>query len=241
VTTAADPEGRVAALARYPVKSTTGEELAEVLVDERGCAGDRLWSVRDPDGRLGSGKTNRRFRRMDGLLELVGTYDGDMPVIGFPDGRRLRGDEAGVDEALSRHVGRPVSLAREDDVSHFDEGPLHLVTTTSLATLARARGGPVDWRHTRANLLVETTGHGFPEQAWVGRRLRVGPEVVLRVRGLMPRCVMVDAAQDGLPGDPGLLRVITEVSAGTLGVWADVEVAGRLRVGDDVGLGQDPV
>jgi hypothetical protein len=35
--------------------------------------------------------------------------------------------------------------------------------------------------------------------------------------------------------------VITEVSAGTLGVWADVEVAGRLRVGDDVGLGQDPV
>jgi uncharacterized protein len=237
----ADPAGRVAALARYPVKSLAGEELAEVLVDERGCAGDRLWSVRDPDGRFGSGKTTRRFRRMDGLLELVGTYDGDMPVVGFPDGRRLRADEAGVDEALSRHVGRPVSLAREDDVSHFDEGPLHLVTTTSLATLARARGGEVDWRHTRANLLVETIGHGFPEHAWVGRRLRVGPEVVLRVRGLMPRCVMVDAAQDGLPGDPGLLRVITEVAAGALGVWADVEDAGRLRVGDDVDLGQDPV
>jgi uncharacterized protein len=237
-----NPVGRVAALARYPVKSLAGEELAEVLVDERGCAGDRLWSVRDPDGRFGSGKTTRRFRRMDGLLELVGSYDGDVPAIGFPDGRQLRGDEAGVDEALSRHVGRPVSLAREDDLSHFDEGPLHLVTTTSLATLSSVRGGQVDWRHTRANLLVETTGHGFPEQAWVGRRLRVGPEVVLRVRGPMPRCVMVDAAQDGLPADPGLLRVITEVATGALGVWADVEHTGRLRVGDDVvGLGQEPV
>jgi uncharacterized protein len=236
-----EPVGRVAALARYPVKSLAGEGLDEVLVEARGCAGDRLWSVRDPDGRLGSGKTTRRFRRMDGLLELVAGYDGDVPVIGFPDGRRLRGDYPGLDEALSRHVGRPVSLAREDEVSHFDEGPLHLVTTASLTTLARARGGEVDWRHTRANVLVETAGHGFPEQAWVGRRLRVGPEVVLRVRGLMPRCVMVAAAQDGLPGDPGLLRAVTEVAAGTLGVWADVEHAGRVRLGADVGLGQDPV
>jgi uncharacterized protein len=238
---ATNPVGRVAALARYPVKSLAGEELAGVLVDERGCAGDRLWSVRDPDGRLGSGKTTRRFRRMGGLLELVAGYDGDVPVIAFPDGRRLRGDEAGIDEALSRHVGRPVSLAREDGVSHFDEGPLHLVTTASLATLARARGREVDWRHTRANLLVETAEEGFPEQAWVGRKLVLGPEVVLRVRGLMPRCVMVDAEQDGLPGDPGLLRVITELAAGALGVWADVEHVGRLRVGDDVGLVQEPV
>jgi uncharacterized protein len=237
----ADLVGRVAALARYPVKSLSGEELAEVYVDERGCAGDRLWSVRDPDGRLGSGKTTRRFRRMDGLLDLVAGYDGEVPVIAFPDGRRLHGDEAGIDEALSRHVGRPVSLAREGDVSHFDEGPLHLVTTTSLATLGRARGEEVDWRHTRSNILVETAGEGFPEHAWVGRRLRLGSQVVLRVRGVMPRCVMVDAAQHGVPGDPGLLRAINDVTAGALGVWADVEQVGRLRAGDDVRLGQEPV
>jgi uncharacterized protein len=237
----ADPAGRVAALTRYPVKSLAGEDLEEVLVEARGCAGDRLWSVRDPDGRLGSGKTTRRFRRMDGLLELVARYDGDVPTIAFPDGGRVRGDDPAVDDALSRHVGRPVTLAREDDVSHFDEGPLHLVTTASLATLSRARGGDVDWRHTRANLLVETAGAGFPENAWVGRRLRVGPDVVLRVRGLMPRCVMVDAAQDGLPADPGLLRAISEVAAGALGVWADVERPGRVRLGQGVLVGQEPV
>jgi uncharacterized protein len=237
----AQQPGRVATLARYPVKSLTGEEPTEVLVDERGCLGDRLWSVRDPDGRLGSAKTTGRFRRMDGLLELVARYDGMVPVIAFPDGRRLRGDDPGIDDALSRHVGRPVSLAREREVPHFDEGPLHLVTTASLATLSRARDGEVDWRHTRANLLVETAADGFPENAWVGRRLEIGPEVVLQVRGLMPRCVMVDAAQDGLPADPGLLRTITEVAAGALGVWADVERGGRIRVGDTVRVGQEPV
>jgi uncharacterized protein len=233
--------GRVAALARYPVKSLAGEEPAEVMVDERGCVGDRLWSVRDPDGRLGSAKTTRRFRRMDGLLELVAGYDGAVPVIAFPDGRRLRGDDPGIDDALSRHVGRPVSLAREREVPHFDEGPLHLVTTASLATLSRARDGEVDWRHTRANLLVETQEAGFPENTWVGRRLEIGPEVVLRVRGLMPRCVMVDAAQDALAADPGLLRAITEVAAGALGVWGDVERVGRVRVSDTVRVGQEPV
>ncbi|WP_405420476.1 hypothetical protein [Streptomyces erythrochromogenes] len=36
----------------------------------RGLVGDRLYAVRDGDGRFGSGKNTRRFRRMDGLLHL---------------------------------------------------------------------------------------------------------------------------------------------------------------------------
>jgi hypothetical protein len=220
------PVGRVAAIERFPVKSLVGERLEEVAVDSRGLVGDRLWSVRDPDGKFGSGKTTTRFRRMDGLLDLASAYDGEVPVITFPDGRVLRGPGPQTDRVLSDHVGRPVSLAREEAVSHLDEGPVHLVTTASLATLSRAHGRPVDWRRTRANLLVALEGEGFPEHGWVGRLVRVGPEVVLRIRDVMPRCVMVNAAQDGLPVDPGLLKSVTELTEGALGVVADVERGG---------------
>jgi uncharacterized protein YcbX len=91
--------GRIAAVHRYPVKSLSGEALAEALLDERGLVGDRLWSVRDPDGKFGSGKSNRRFRRMDGLLALTAEHDGDVPVVTFPDGRRLRPGTA-LDEVV---------------------------------------------------------------------------------------------------------------------------------------------
>jgi uncharacterized protein YcbX len=221
---------------RYPVKSLLGERLDEIFVDQRGCAGDRLWSVRDLDGKLGSGKTTRRFRRMDGLLELGAAYDADVPVVTFPDGRKLRAGTPATDQAVSAQVGRPVTLGREEQVSHFDEGPVHLVTTASLRTLEKARGAAVDPRHTRANLVVDQEGDGFPELGWVGRRLAVGPEVVLRIRDAMPRCVMLNAAQGDVPADDRLLKTLTDVSAGVLGVVADVERDGRVRVGDEVRL-----
>ncbi|WP_223836253.1 MOSC N-terminal beta barrel domain-containing protein [Streptomyces venezuelae] len=66
--------GVIERLWRYPVKSTGGERLQRVEVDERGLAGDRLFAVRDADGRFGSGKNTRRFRRMDGLLHLSSRY-----------------------------------------------------------------------------------------------------------------------------------------------------------------------
>ena len=133
--------GRVGAVHRYPVKSLSGEPLDEVVLDRRGVVGDRLWSVRDPDGKFGSGKSSKRFRRMDGLLALTAEYDGDVPVVTFPDGRRLRpGPE--LDEALSWHVGGPVSLGQEGDVSHFDDGPVHL-TGHNLPAYGVARVGPV--------------------------------------------------------------------------------------------------
>jgi uncharacterized protein YcbX len=224
--------GRVAELWRYPVKSLVGERLAESAVDARGLAGDRLWSVRDPDGKFGSGKTTRRFRRMDGLLELASVYDGDVPVIAFPDGRRLRGDEAAP--ALSEHVGRPVTLGRETDVSHFDEGPMHLLTTASIAAVG---GGAVP-RRFRMNVLVDTgeAASGLAEDAWIGYRVAIGDEVVVAIRDGMPRCLMVDLPQIGLGRGAGLLRRIVELNDTNLGVVADVERGGTVREGDAVRL-----
>ncbi len=226
----------VAALTRYPVKSVVGEDLASVAIDERGMEGDRLWAVRDLDGKLGSGKSSRRFRKMDGLLALSASYDGPTPVVAFPDGTTVRGDEPAIHERLSRHLGRDVRLAREDDVPHFDEADLHLVTTSSLARIADHYGSEVDVRRTRANVLVDNgTGAGFDEEAWVGRLVRIG-DAELRILRPMVRCVMVTMPQIGLPEERGLLARIGEVNQTSLGLVAEVVRPGRVSVGDDLSL-----
>jgi uncharacterized protein YcbX len=100
--------------------------------------------------------------------------------------------------ALSDHVGRPVQLRPEGAVSHFDEGPLHLVTTASLAALADHHGAPVSTARLRPNLLVDVgTATGFVEESWTGQTLAIGPDLVISIREPMPRCVMVDLAQHG--------------------------------------------
>lgn len=223
----------IASLHRYPVKSLVGERLEVADVVERGLRGDRLWAVRDEDGKLGSGKSSRRFRKMEGLLDLVASYDGDVPLVRFPDGRVVRGDDAGIDATLSAHVGRSVSLAHESDVSHFDDGPVHLVTTSSLRAVAQRLGEPVDPRRFRPNLVVDTGELvGMVEDRWVGHRLQVG-EVVLEVAARMPRCVMVNLPQVGLDA-ARVLDAVTDLNDADLGVLATVVTPGRVRVGDQV-------
>jgi uncharacterized protein YcbX len=233
-----ETSGHVAELRRYPVKSLVGERLDTAQIGARGLVGDRRWAVRDGDGKLGSGKTTRRFRRMDGLLELSAAYDGDVPVVVFPDGRRLRGDEEAVHHALTAYVGAPVRLAREADVSHFDEGPVHLVTTATLAAVAAAHGRPVVSGRLRPNVVVDTgPATGLVEDAWIGRRVSLGDEVELEVRCGMTRCVMVELAQVTLPRERGLLRTIVGLNDTRLGVVCDVVRGGAVRVGARVEVG----
>ncbi len=213
--------GRVERLHRYPVKSLRGESPVEVDVERRGLVADRRWALREPDGRLGSGKSTRRFRAMDGLGDLHAWLDGSEPVVAFPDGSVLSPGQA-LDDALTDHVGRPVRLAEEDDVAHHDDSPVHLVTDAS----CRAVGA--DPACFRANLVVSAGGAtGFVEDGWVGRDLTVGG-VRLRVTGTTERCVMVGA---------GALRTVAARNALQLGVYADVLEPGVVRAGDDVALG----
>ncbi|MFG2875498.1 MOSC N-terminal beta barrel domain-containing protein [Streptomyces sp. NPDC048337] len=74
--------GTVERIWRYLIKSTGGERLATADVDARGLVGDRLYAVRDAEGRLGSGKNTRRFRRMPGLLRPASRYPSRYPGAG---------------------------------------------------------------------------------------------------------------------------------------------------------------
>lgn len=223
---------RVTAIWRFPVKSMAGESLEVVEVDERGLVGDRAWAVYDVDGRLASGKNTRRFRRMDPVFGVAARTVGDAVELVFPGGRTAVVGESAADLALSDHFGEEVELGPEADVPHQDAGQVSVVGTATLRELAALSGlaEPVDPRHLRTNLVVETD-EPFVEESWLGRELAVGG-VRLRPLERIERCRMVDIEQVGVPAIEGLLKAIGAHRDLCAGIYADVLGPGRLAVGD---------
>ncbi|MCX4748368.1 MOSC N-terminal beta barrel domain-containing protein [Kitasatospora sp. NBC_01287] len=230
--------GVVERLWRYPVKSTAGERLSEVAVDDRGLAGDRLYAVRDGEGRFGSGKNTRRFRRMDGLLRL-GSRLGrrlDGPELLDPLGRTVADPDAFLRAYLQRE---DVGLAREDAVSHFDQLPVSLLTTATLDWVREAvPTALVDERRFRPNILLRTPPgtRPFVEDDWLGREAALKSGARLRFVRSSERCVMATAAQPGLPHAPEILRVLAKEHDNRLDALAMVSAPGLLRVGDRLRL-----
>ena len=176
--------GTVAGLWRYPVKSMRGERLDSAAVDRRGLVGDRQLAVWDAEGKFGSCKNTRRFRRMDGLLDFRSTYTEDpteaaacAPQLVGPDGARHAVPSPAADAAVRAHLRRPdVRIMAEADVPHHDSAPLHLLSTATLDWYTQAlEDVPADERRLRPNLLVDLPGaQAFAEDGWEGRRLRIG-------------------------------------------------------------------
>jgi uncharacterized protein len=217
---------------RYPVKSLLGEQLAVVEVEMRGVRGDRWFAVADGNGKLGSGKTTRRFRRLAGLFDLRARTDGERTVVTLPDGREFHVGDSQLDAFLSRRYGDELRVLEESHIPHHDAAPLHLLTTASLRWLQRQLpASRIDRRRFRPNILLDVAGGEPVEDRWVGRRFALG-SVVLRILERTERCVMTTSAQDELPKDSAVLRTVTQLNDQCLGVLAAVEQRGRVCVGD---------
>jgi uncharacterized protein YcbX len=142
-----------------------------------------------------------------------------------------------VHAALSDALDQPVTLVREAEVSHLDAGPLHLLTTASLAWLnARLPDARVDDRRFRPNVLIDVPGAIQAERLWLGKTLGIGDDVMLRVRDLTERCVMVNLSQADLPVDPRVLRSLGGDTGPHFGVYAEVVVPGTIKRGDPVSV-----
>ncbi|MCX5210351.1 MOSC domain-containing protein [Kitasatospora sp. NBC_00240] len=270
--------GTVGALRRYPVKSMLGERIPATEVTDRGLAGDRRLALLDRGtGKVASAKTPRLWRS---LLTCAAALAGPAARITGPAGETLLSTDAGVDDALSAIVGRPVILtdrppdgaeldrSRPDEVlaqgldaevaadvvrfgsasppgTFFDFAPVHLLTTATLDRLAAlSPRGVAEVERYRPNLVIDTPGTGFVEQQWVGRELRIGDRLVLRVVASTPRCAVPTLAHGDLPRDADALRtpaVHNRVPAlpgrppePCVGVYAQVLRPGPVREGDTV-------
>ena len=126
-----------------------------------------------------------------------------------------------------------------------DFAPLHLLTTATLDRIAEL--SPYRRAHLeryRPNVVIRTEAGGFAENDWLGRDLRVGHDLVLRVIARTPRCAVPTLAHGDLPRDAEALRVLARNNRVTplagldpepcAGVYAEVLHPGRIRVGNAV-------
>src|SRR5262245_20924829 len=104
--------GRVTEIWRYPVKSMGGERLNETSVGRLGVPGDRGWAIRDET----AGEV-RGAKKFPALLRCRARYlsepsGDDIPPaeITLPDGARVRTDEPGAAQAVSRLLDADVTL-----------------------------------------------------------------------------------------------------------------------------------
>jgi hypothetical protein len=149
-------DARVLEIRRYPVKALQGEVPHSADVEKSGLAGDRSHALLDvATGKLASAKDPRLWTSLLGLRAVYAgnPAPGEPLVIEQADGERVRSDEPGVHDWLSRAAGRAVQLvattatlpgrAAYDDVwpEIPDLAPQAFIDATK--TSATAAGEPV--------------------------------------------------------------------------------------------------
>ncbi|NUP66929.1 MAG: MOSC domain-containing protein [Nonomuraea sp.] len=248
----------VESLRRYPVKSMLGEEVVESEVTERGLTGDRARAVLDvATGKIASAKNPRLWRdlltvegaRAPGDEELSKLLGREVRLIDVPpEGAELERSvpERVLAEGIEAEVPYTVGTlgGASPEGTFFDFAPVHLISTSTLERVgALSPRGHVEALRYRPNLVIRTEEEGFVDNDWVGRELRVGDEVVLRVIVPSPRCSVPTLAHGALGRDIEALRVVARhnrvpvMESGLqacAGVYARVVRPGRIAQGDPV-------
>lgn len=226
---------------RYPVTSVGGELVPFVSLSPAGVKGDREYGLIDlATGTPASPEREVRWRR---ALHLTASLPGDrLPALELPGRRAYSLDDRSLNAELSDYFGFAVSPAayahtrcRGDfplSTYRHPHAPVHLLTTASLRSLeAVGLKAQLDSRRFRPTALIEVGDAPFPEQAWVGRRMRLGG-AELRALENTKRCGITFLSQLGLSEDPEILRTIVRHNQRHLGVYCAVERPGTIRVGD---------
>jgi uncharacterized protein len=231
--------GYVAALWRYPVKSMAGESLADVEVSWHGLAGDRRWAfIRG--WRVRSGFPWLTIRDLPELAHYRPRFaEPDRPDASRTLVRTPSGGELDVAcRALAAELGRGVRVIKQDR-GVFDAMPLSLLTTQTVASLGKLVGTDLAVERFRPNLLVDAPGCDFPEDAWVGRVLRVGG-LRMRVDKHDMRCAVVTIDPATLLRNPAILRAVAQERDNRFGFYGSTVEPGRVAVGDPVELELEP-
>jgi uncharacterized protein len=231
---------------RYPVKSLGGQRVEASWADARGLLGDRAWAVLDADGKLGSGKNTRRFRRITGLLDLSARYEKEPapghlhPPVVTASGGKYPIATGAADALLQRLTGRPqLRVRRDTGASHFDEVPFTLIGSATIGWLQEQLPQlTVDARRLRPNVVVRTA-EPFAEESWVGRAVRIGTgseALTVTFDRVLQRCVMVGMKQPGLAESGQVLQRIAERPRLPLrlAIGGHITGAGTIRSGDPV-------
>ena len=255
--------GKVDSLWRYPVKSMRGEELDEAFAGFSGIYGDRLFAFRSSASPKGfpylTAREQRRllqyrphFRYPDKAARPVNLTEaesmGANPVsadpseltldVETPAGKTLGIDDPALMDMLRADIDQKHQLTlMRSERALTDCRPVSIFSLQSAAQLAQEADTPIDKRRFRANVYVDlTSAQGFAENEFVGRSLRIGPKVIIRILERDARCVMITLDPDSGEKTPAILKKVAQAHEGMAGVYGAVLVEGMLHKGDPVEL-----
>jgi uncharacterized protein len=105
----------------------------------------------------------------------------------------------------------------------FDIAVVHLLTTSTINRLRELYPeGRFEVRRFRPNIVIES-GPGekkdFIENSWVGKKITIGEDIVLKVTAPCTRCVMITLPQGDLPRDLGILSTVARYNQVHVGVY----------------------
>jgi uncharacterized protein YcbX len=257
--------GRLESVWRYPVKSMPGESLSEAYVDFAGVLGDRIYAVHlagaakaFPFLTARSRKEMLRFRprfqrpeltlapdnlteaetRGPGLTPLFPSSDDLALEIEAPNGKILSASDPALLDLIAgdQFNASDLTIIRSDRAL-TDCRPLSLLATQTIDGIGRAVGVKLDKRRFRENLYLDlNSAESFAEDAFVGRRLRIGAKLTLHILERDIRCRMINIDPVSLDENPEILRYVAKSHDNRAGVYAAVLVAGLVRPGDDIVL-----
>lgn len=255
---------KVAWLYVAPVKGLAIEARDHVELGLSGVEDDRRFCLVGEDGHMLNGKRlapvttigahfdpaqGRLELRMPGGTSVSGTVrTGEEIAVTMYGGHVGSGHvvEGPWAAALTEQLGRPIRLVRFDGPGngHDRAGAGAGVTLLSLASLERLAdeagvAAPVDPRRFRMLIGIDgATAH--EEDGWIGKRVRVGDAVVVP-GGNVGRCRVTTLDPDTGTRDLETLDVLARYRGDvpsteklSFGVWARIERAGRVALGDDI-------
>src|SRR5881398_2496266 len=257
--------GTVESLWRYPVKSMRGEEMEEMFAGYPGVYGDRLFAFESSASPKGfpffTGRDQRlmiryraRFRNPEKAARPVNLNEAEklspnlnpisadvselMIDVETPDGKTFAIDDPALIDDLRASIDgtHELTLLRSDKAI-TDCRPLSIFAVQTAKKLGEETGVAVDKRRFRANVYVDlTSADGFAENEFVGRSLRIGAKVIIRILERDARCVMITLDPDSGEKTPAILKKVAQAHEGMAGVYGAVLVEGMLHKGDPVEL-----
>lgn len=255
--------GTVESLWRYPVKGMRGEELNEIFAGYAGVYGDRLFAFASSANAKGfpffTGRDQRqmiryraRFRNPEKAARPVNLRDAEkhnatalyadqkelMVDVETPDGSTFAID----DPALMDHLRLNTNGNHELTLLRSHKGitdcrPLSIFAVQTAKKLGEETRTTVDKRRFRANVYVDLTdAHGFAEDQFVGRSLRIGEKVIVAVLQRDARCMVITLDPDTAERSPAILKAVAQAHEGMAGVYGAVLAEGMICQGDRVEL-----
>ena len=257
---------KVAWLYVAPVKGLAIESRDHVELGLSGVEDDRCFCLVGEDGNMLNGKRlapvttiGAHFDPAQGRLELrmasgarvSGTVrEGEGIVVTMYGGHEASGHvvEGPWAAALTEQLARPIRLVHFDSPGNGHDrvsksADATLLSLASLERLADEAGieGPVDPRRFRMLIGIDgATPH--EEDGWIGKQVHVGDAVVVP-GGNVGRCRVTTMDPDTGTVDLDTLDVLARYRAEVVsserlsfGIWARVERAGRVALGDEIAV-----